>query len=187
MKRLTFLTCHHKAPLVEAALAGCGFSVETLDSLDTDRFGTFSREVERRSSAHETALAKARLAANHAGSRYGLGSEGSFGRDPYLGMLAWNSELLCWWDQERGYAVYASQGASDTNYAHREVGSLKEGRAFARAAGFPEHGLILGHPGEPWFRKGLQHAETFEGLLREVLATQSGRSEERRVGKECRL
>ena len=55
MKRLTFLTCHHKAPLVEAALAGCGFNVETLDSLDTDRFGTFSREVERRSSAHETA------------------------------------------------------------------------------------------------------------------------------------
>ena len=100
MKRLTFLTCHHKAPLVEAALAGCDFSVETLDSLDTDRFGTFSREVERRSSAHETALAKARLAANHAGSRYGLGSEGSFGRDPYLGMLAWNSELLCWWDHE---------------------------------------------------------------------------------------
>ena len=174
MKRLTFLTCHHKAPLVEAALAGSGFSVETLDSLDTDRFGTFSREVERRSSAHETALAKARLAANHAGTRYGLGSEGSFGRDPYLGMLAWNSELLCWWDQERGYAVYASQGASDTNYAHREVGSLEEGQAFACAAGFPEHGLILGRPGEPWFRKGLQNGETLEGLLREVLATQPG-------------
>lgn len=173
MKRLSFLTCHHKAPLVEEALAGCGFRVETLDSLDTDRFGTFSREVERLGSAHETALAKARLAAEHTGSRYGLGSEGSFGRDPYLGMLAWNSELLCWWDHERGYAVYASQGSSDTNYAHREVGSLEEGRAFARAAGLPEHGLILGRPGDPWFRKGLQHGETFEGLLREVLATQA--------------
>lgn len=34
--------------------------------------------------------------------------------------------------------------------------------------------MILGRPGEPWFRKGLQHAETFEGLLREVLATEPG-------------
>ena len=33
--------------------------------------------------------------------------------------------------------------------------------------------MILGRPGEPWFRKGLQHGETFEGLLREVLATQA--------------
>lgn len=172
MKRLSFLTQHGKAPLVAESLAGCGFQVETCSLFDTDRFGTFSRETERPGSAHETALAKARLAAEMGGSRYGLGSEGSFGRDPYLGMLPWNSELLCWWDRERSYAVYASQGSSNTNYAHREVRSLNEALNFAEAADFPTHALILGRHGEPWFRKGIAQRDVLETLVSQVLRSQ---------------
>lgn len=173
MQRLSFLTQHGKLPLVADSLAGCGYRVEPCTLYDTDRFGTFSRETERPGSAHEIALAKARLAAEASGSRYGLGSEGSFGRDPYLGMLPWDSELLCWWDRERAYAVYASQGSSDTNYAHREVRSLTEARAFAETAEFPAHALILGRPGEPWFRKGIQQADVLETLLLQALAGQN--------------
>ncbi|WP_439861069.1 DUF6671 family protein [Pseudomonas sp. MBLB4136] len=173
MQTLAFLTCHGKTPLVAEPLAACGYQVLTVGDYDTDRFGTFSREVERPGSAQETALAKARMAAERAGSRFGLGSEGSFGRDPYLGCLPWDSELLCWWDRERGYPVYASQGSSDTNYAQRLVTRLDEVEQFATQIGFPEHGLILGRSGEPWFSKGLRVA----GALQQAAAILAAQGE----------
>ncbi|MBF7728794.1 DUF6671 family protein [Pseudomonas sp. N040] len=172
MQTLAFLTKHDKAPLVADCLADIGFAVKTVDSFDTDRLGTFSREVARTGSAHETALTKARLAAQLAGTRYGLGSEGSFGRDPYLRMLPWDSELLCWWDAEQGYAVYASQGGSDTNYAQRWVTSLEDARAFASKAGFPEHALIIGQSGDGVFCKGLRDPAQFEQIVLAILHTQ---------------
>ena len=172
MQTLAFLTNHDKAPLVADCLADSGFAVITVDSFDTDQLGTFSREISRTSSAHETALTKARLAAQLAGTRYGLGSEGSFGRDPHLRMLPWDSELLCWWDAEQGYAVYASQGGSDTNYAQRWVTSLEEARTFADKAGFPEHALIIGQAGDAVFCKGVQDPVQFEQNVLAILHRQ---------------
>jgi hypothetical protein len=172
MQTVAFLTNHDKAPLVADCLADSGFAVITVDSFDTDQLGTFSREVSRTHSAHETALTKARLAAQLAGTRYGLGSEGSFGRDPYLRMLPWDSELLCWWDAEQGYAVYASQGGSDTNYAQRWVSSLEDARAFADKAGFPQHALIIGQAGDAVFCKGVQDPAQFEQSVLTILHTQ---------------
>jgi hypothetical protein len=172
MHNLAFLTNHDKAPLVAESLAESGFAVLTVDSFDTDRLGTFSREVTRPNSAHETALTKARLAAQLAGTRFGLGSEGSFGLDPYLRMLPWDSELLCWWDSEKGYAVYASQGGSDTNYAQTWVSSLQEARAFAEKTGFPEHALIIGQAGDAVFIKGVQDPLQLEQSVLTGLQTQ---------------
>jgi hypothetical protein len=169
MQTLAFLTNHNKAPLVADSLADSGFDVLTVDSFDTDRLGTFSREVSRTSSAHETALTKARLATQLAGTRYGLGSEGSFGRDPYLGMLPWDNELLCWWDAHLGYAVYASQGGSDTNYAQRWVTSLADAQAFATQAGFPEHALIIGQAGDSIFCKAVQDPAQLEQTVTALL------------------
>lgn len=169
LQRAAFLTCHHKAPLVEAALADCGLAVETLDSFDTDQLGTFSREVNRPHSAQDTALAKAKLATDLAGTRYGLGSEGSFGRDPHVGWMPWDYELLCLWDAEREYAVYALAGSGATNYAQAEVDSLEAAQAFMDKAQFPQHALIIGRAGEPWFRKGIRRRETLLDLLHTLL------------------
>ncbi len=166
---IAFLTCHDKSRLVVDALAPLGFFIESVSSYDTDHFGTFSREVARNGSAHDTALAKARLAAALSGSRYGLGSEGSFGPDPHVGWMPWDYEVLCLWDAQLQYPVFALAGSGATNYAQGEIGSLSEAEQFMRKARFPEHALILGRPDEPWFRKGIRAGDWLLGQLEWLL------------------
>lgn len=173
-QRIAFLTCHDKARLVDEALASQGFRVEPISSYDTDHFGTFSREVPRSASAHDTALAKAKLACSLGGVRFGLGSEGSFGRDPHLGWTPWDYEILCLWDAQRQYPVFALAGSGATNYAQTEVDSLEAAVAFMQRARFPEHALILGRPGESWFRKGIRERDWLLGQLEWLLAREPG-------------
>ncbi len=153
---VAFLTCHDKAHLVSDALAPLGLDVQPISSYDTDKFGTFSREIPRRGSAHDTALRKAKLACSLAATRYGLGSEGSFGPDPHLGWMPWNYEILCLWDNERQYAVYVMASSGATNYAQGEIDSLQAAESFMQRTRFPSHALILGRPDEPWFQKGIR-------------------------------
>ena len=172
--RVAFLTCHDKARLVVEALAPLGFAIEAVSSYDTDHFGTFSREVPRSASAHDTALAKAKLACSLGGVRFGLGSEGSFGRDPYLGWTPWDYEILCLWDAQLQYPVFALAGSGATNYAQTEVDSLEAAVAFMQRARFPEHALILGRPGESWFHKGIRERDWLLGQLEWLLAREPG-------------
>lgn len=168
-RRVVFLTCHDKTRLVSEPLAALGFTVESLTTYNTDHFGTFSREVGRTGSAEDTVLAKAKLAAYLGGARYGLGSEGSFGRDPHIGWMPWDYELLCLWDAERQYAVFALSGSGATNYAQGEIDSLDAAVLFMDKAQFPEHALILGRPGEPWFRKGIRERDALIEQLQALL------------------
>lgn len=167
---VAFLTCHDKGRLVTDALASLGLCIESISSYDTDHFGTFSRDVARTGSAHDTALSKAKLACALGGVRYGLGSEGSFGRDPHLGWMPWDYEILCLWDAELQYPVFALAGSGATNYAQVEVDSLEGAEIFMQRARFPEHALILGRPGEAWFRKGIRERDWLLAQLDWLLA-----------------
>lgn len=172
LQPVAFLTCHDKAPLVRPALAEVGFAVTSISTYDTDRFGTFSREIPRTGSAHETALSKAKLAASLGDVRYGLGSEGSFGRDPHLGWMPWDYEILCLWDAQLQYAVFAMAGSGATNYAHGEFADLDAALSFMEKARFPEHALILGRPAEPWFCKGIRDQDWLIDRLESLLASE---------------
>lgn len=170
--RVAFLTCHDKTRLVSESLGGLGFTLEPITIYDTDHFGTFSREVPRVGSAQDTVLAKAKLAADLGRARYGLGSEGSFGRDPHIGWMPWDYELLCLWDAERQYAVFALAGSGATNYAQGEIDSLEAAVTFMDKSQFPEHALILGRPGEAWFCKGIRERDGLIEQLQTLLPIQ---------------
>jgi hypothetical protein len=62
--------------------------------VDTDEFGTFSGEIERRLSPRETVIAKARAGAQLLGVDYGIASEGTIGAHPGLPFINSNQELL---------------------------------------------------------------------------------------------
>lgn len=173
VQRVSFLTCHDKGRLVTDALAPLGLRIEPISSYDTDHFGTFSREVLRQGNTHDTALGKAKLACSLGRTRFGLGSEGSFGRDPHLGWMPWNYEVLCLWDSELQYPVFALGSSGATNYACAEVSSLEQANTFMQRARFPAHALILGRPAEPWFRNGIREPEWLRGQLEWLLARES--------------
>jgi hypothetical protein len=169
--RLCLLTRHAKLGAVAPALAMAGYTVESLEAFDTDRLGTFSGEVERQGSMREAALAKARMACELGGSRFGLGSEGSFGGDPFLGISAWGRELLVWWDADSGYAVEGFAQGPETNWRACEVADVGAALRFAEAVGFPTHGVIVGRPGEPWMDKDCTMIEALLARVEQGLAT----------------
>lgn len=168
--RASLLTRHGKASAITPALRQAGFAVDTVEGFDTDRLGTFSGEVERQGTMRDAALAKARLACELGSSRYGLGSEGSFGGDPFLGVTGWGRELLLCWDAELGYAVEGFAQGPETNWRSAEVQDVDAATKFAEAVGFPKHGLIVGRPGEDWFDKSCETPDALRERVSEALA-----------------
>jgi len=167
MKTLALLTQHDKARAIAPALQQAGFQVTTVGGFDTDTLGTFTGETSRLGSQLDAATAKARKGCELSGERFGLGSEGSFGPDPYTGLMPWARELLVWWDSEDARAVPVWIQGGATNYTQTHVSTWQEAEVFAIAARFPSHGLVVGKPGEPCFSKDIR---TLHDLQRQVLA-----------------
>ncbi len=142
--RVMLATMHGKetviAPILERRL---GWKVEHIPGLDTDRFGTFSGEIEREGSALEAARKKAKAALSATGATLVLASEGSFGPHPSVPFVASDHELLVLIDTVHQVEIQASVISIATNYAQKTLAEWSDLEQFAQSIGFPEHRLIL--------------------------------------------
>jgi hypothetical protein len=121
-----------------------GLIVRLAMGVDTDQFGTFSREIRRHGSQLDAARAKIAAAFEYARSaRVGLASEGSFGPHPSIPFLAIGRELLLMVDRESGLELTGHDISEETNFGHAVARNLESAFVFAESAGFPEHGLIV--------------------------------------------
>lgn len=156
-RRVALLTQHGKEQLIASVFGpALGCRVERVSGYDTDLLGTFTRDIPRAGTQIEAARKKARLGMELAGVPLGLGSEGSFGSDPMIGVLPWNVEFLLWIDDVRGLEVIGvAQGKA--NFAHLLVRDWAAASAFARQWEFPGHHLVLRPEGEDdsRIRKGI--------------------------------
>ena len=142
-QRIALLTQHGKesviAPVLEPAL-GC--VVARVSGFDTDRLGTFTRDVPRPGSQREAARRKARIGMSLSGLPVGLASEGSVVPDPLSGLFPWSVELLVLIDDRLGIEVVASaQGPARSGCL--STGDWEALEAFARREDFPAHRLVL--------------------------------------------
>lgn len=129
------------APLAARFL---GLNLHLAEGLDTDAFGTFSREIERTGGARDAARAKIAAAFTYTpDARIGIASEGSFGPHPKLPFAALDRELVLLIDRESGLELIGHHATMNTNFAHRVVTDIPTGLAFAARAGFPAHGVIV--------------------------------------------
>lgn len=143
--RAVLATMHGKeraiAPLAARFL---GLDLRVAEGLDTDAFGTFSREIGRVGTPRKAAQAKIAAAfALAPDARIGLASEGSFGPHPSVPFCALNRELVLLVDRETGLELVGHHAAMDTNFAHAVVTNPSAGIDFAAKAGFPAHGVIV--------------------------------------------
>ncbi|KAF0124512.1 MAG: hypothetical protein FD189_2538 [Elusimicrobia bacterium] len=173
-RRVALLTQHGKELVIAPALnAALGCVVERVGGLDTDQFGSFTREIPRAGSQLDAARGKARAGMRLSGLPLGLASEGSFGPDPFTGMLPWNLELLLFIDELRGIEI-AGSAQRPARSASLSTGSWTEARKFASGAGFPGHRLVLRPRDEhdTRVRKGLGDwaglKDAFDGALAEA-------------------
>ncbi|MCX7103089.1 MAG: hypothetical protein NTX38_16825 [Methylobacter sp.] len=156
-QQVALLTQHGKEDVIAPVLAKLpGCRVGKVEGFDTDLLGTFTRDIAREGSQLDAARKKARIGMELSGFSIGMASEGSFGTDPFTGMLPWNRELLIWIDDRLGIEIVATS-AGKTNCSHCLVDSWEEAEDFARSAGFPEHHLVV-RPAEN------NHSELRKGL-----------------------
>jgi DNA-directed RNA polymerase subunit RPC12/RpoP len=163
-RKIALLTQHGKERVITPVLeAHLGCHVVHVSGYDTDRLGTFTREIPRAGTQLEAARTKARIGMELSGLSIGLASEGSFGPDPITGMLPWNVELLIWIDETLGIEVVGC-ASGKTNFSHRLTASWEEAKQFARDAGFPGHWLVMRPEGEehPEIRKGITSWDELE-------------------------
>ncbi|MBS3950300.1 MAG: hypothetical protein KGZ53_06530 [Peptococcaceae bacterium] len=142
-RQIVLLTKHKKEeaiqPILEKA-TGCSLIVET--NFDTDKFGTFSRDITRTKSQLETARLKIKEGMLLSGLDIGVASEGSFGSHPFI-PVPWNIELVLLFDQQENFELYGIHESGETNFAQLLTASFDEAVSFAKKIGFPEHYLII--------------------------------------------
>ena len=160
------------APILKEAF---GLDVCVVPDLDTDRFGTFSREIARTGSPLDTARAKIAEAFRRMPDvRIGVASEGSFGPHPLIPFLPLGQELVLLIDRETGFELEGNHTGPDTNFSHAVVTDVHAAVAFAERAGFPEHGLIVigcmdGKPApERALIKDIAELHTYQAAIRKV-------------------
>ncbi|TCT11595.1 hypothetical protein EDC22_104358 [Tepidamorphus gemmatus] len=144
-KRAVLATMHGKERVVRPLLEGClGLDVVVPHGFDTDRFGTFSREIERRGSQLDAARSKIEAAFAHdPHARVAIASEGAFGPHPLLPIVPMGREIVVLRDRDTGLELIGHHADLSTNFAHETVETAAAARAFAARIGFPRHGLIV--------------------------------------------
>ena len=138
-----FATKHLKETALAPLFESIGMRCVRVD-VDTDRFGTFSGEVERVGSVRETLRLKANAASRlNPEGRFFLASEGSFGPHPFIGFVQSDHEALLLVDRKLETEIYVDEITTKTNHAETEFGPRDDLHAILKQIGFPEHGIIV--------------------------------------------
>lgn len=114
-----------------------------IPDVDTDRFGAFSGEVQRKQDPLTTAIEKAKHGVEVSGMDLVVASEGSFGPYPLSPFISCNEEILVLYDARDGSAYDHKHLSLDTVFGGEACASLGQVTAFAQRMKFPEHGLVL--------------------------------------------
>lgn len=140
-----FATKHEKEEVIAPVLREVGM-VCVKAQVDTDQFGTFSGEVERKGSIRETLRNKIQAASRtYLEGRFLLASEGSFGPHPILGFIQTDLESLLLWDRKLNFEIYAEHLATNPVHGEQTLGPRDDFRAALKALSFPGHHVIA-HP-----------------------------------------
>lgn len=160
-RRLLIATKHKKesviAPLAEKAL---GVSCFVTHDFDSDLFGTFTGEIDRKLDPIATVRQKCLMAMELTDCDLAIASEGSFGQHPSLFFVNADEEFLIFIDKKNNLEIIGRELSTETNFNGREIKTEEELFEFANSVGFPSHGLIL--------RKGREeNADIFKGITDE--------------------
>ena len=178
-RRAVLATMHGKERVIRPLLeGGLGLDIRLPDAFDTDRFGTFSREIKRTGSQLDAARQKI-IAAFDADpyAEVGIASEGSFGPHPYFFFAALGCEIVVMRDRRSGLELMGRHADLRTNFAHVTVQSVDEAVAFADRIGFPAHGVIVigtsdSNPAPAaYLRKDILTLEHLSASVSEAIAT----------------
>lgn len=171
-RKIAIATMHKKeaviAPIIKKEL---GVKVIVPKDFDTDRFGTFTRDIKRKGSQLEVARKKAEAAMSITGLDLAIASEGTFGAHPSVPFLQSNLELILLIDKKNNLEIRGHY-RSATNMNATWISTLDEAMLFAENCGFPENGLILRRTqdGNRFIYKNIRSIEDFSNRVNKMLS-----------------
>jgi predicted Zn-ribbon and HTH transcriptional regulator len=137
-------TMHNKEKVISPLLKEhLGINLIVRKGLNTDIFGTFTREIKRPDTQIITARLKAKKALKMYDEEIAIASEGSFAPHPLIPYIYANREIIIFLDQENDLEIIGEVFSMETNFNHQTISSLEEAEEFAQKVGFPEHGLVI--------------------------------------------
>ncbi len=170
-------TMHGKEQVIAPAVAaGLGLQTILPTGFDSDRFGTFTRDIPRAGSQLEAARQKALAAMDLTGCSIGLASEGAFGPDPAVPWVACDRELIVLIDRPSGLELVGEAVSTATNYGQTTVTTLAEALQFAASVQFPSHALVVRPSANSMdsdtLHKGIQDEASLRRIVSQLLAAQ---------------
>lgn len=137
-------TMHGKEQVIEPALAGLGLHFLTPPSIDTDCFGTFTREIERTGSQCDALLAKAQAGLDLSPkAEFAVASEGAFGPHPHLPFIPSGFEMVALLERNSSKAVIGRHLTTATNLMQIEARCWEDIETFSEAMKFPSHAIVV--------------------------------------------
>jgi predicted Zn-ribbon and HTH transcriptional regulator len=110
---------------------------------DTDQFGTFSGDVERKLSPKESAIAKAKLGLTQTDYQYALASEGTIGADPTIPFANSDLEVVVFLDSINDLIISHTHHSFEISACTHEYIEGEDLEKFLTKADFPNHQLIV--------------------------------------------
>lgn len=143
-RKIVIATKHKKEQVIAPVLKEeLGLEIFVTEDLDTDVFGTFTGEIERKDGPLEALRRKVDKAMELSGFDLAIASEGSFGPHPTLFFVPAADENLMFKDKKNDLEIVAREISTDTNFGSAEVQTEEELLVFAEKSLFPTHALIL--------------------------------------------
>ncbi|MEY3238368.1 MAG: hypothetical protein RI883_2469 [Bacteroidota bacterium] len=141
---LIIATKHEKekviTPIIEKEL---GVKCFIDPKFDTDKFGTFTGEIDRNEDPIITARLKCLLAMELTNCDLAVASEGSFGPHPTISFVPADDEFLLFIDRKNDLEIIVRELSTETNFNGSVIKTENELKEFASNAYFPSHGLII--------------------------------------------
>ncbi|MEA5529589.1 DUF6671 family protein [Dolichospermum sp. UHCC 0684] len=173
-------TMHNKEKVISPLLKEhLGINLIVPQGLNTDVFGTFTREIKRPDTQIITARLKAKKALEMDDEKIAIASEGSFAPHPLIPYIYANREIIIFLDQENDLEIIGELFSIETNFNHQTISSLEEAEEFAQKVGFPEHGLVISFAnistGKTEFIKGITSKENLINSLEIAIKNTNGK------------
>jgi predicted Zn-ribbon and HTH transcriptional regulator len=173
-------TMHNKEKVISPLLKEhLGINLIVPQGLNTDVFGTFTREIKRPDTQIITARLKAKKALEMYDEEIAIASEGSFAPHPLIPYIYANREIIIFLDQENDLEIIGEVFSMETNFNHQTISSLEEAEEFAHKVGFPEHGLVISFDnistGKTQFIKGITSKENLINSVEIAIKNTNGK------------
>lgn len=142
-RKLVIATMHWKEKVIKPILENkLWVNCFTIENFNTDKFGTFTRDIKRSWNMIEAARSKINLAMDISWCDLWVSSEWSFWMNYWIPINS-NLEIVLFIDRKNNIEITWKHLSINTNLNWKYIKNIKDAKKFLKECGFPKHWIIV--------------------------------------------